>query len=314
MSAREGRTIAELVNDSDGLAREALLDMSADRAPGMVRGWPQLIQSAAQLWPVLPPDPTISAGGDPIAILAAMGRAVGRSLAAAEHWPGRGPRDEAWEHIASNFGQARRLLQEQPVASEAVSTDGQIGRAAKTQILHTLHVAAHATAVALTGYQRDLQHRLDVVARRRQPFVERPAVLEVESSRRHDCPIRRHRAASCRFHGGAADQPSRPTGNRSATAAMPLAAALAAWEIQAHRTLANHPDPADLVRVARVQALIATTTVVVSEAAARRGEIDAGGSHRLTPALENAQLAWSRSARRWGGAPHAGQPDRSGPG
>ena len=82
-----------------------------------------------------------------------------------------------------------------------------------------------------------------------------------------------------------------------------LAAALAAWEIQAHRTLANHPDPADLVRVARVQALIATTTVVVSEAAARRGEIDAGGSHRLTPALENAQLAWSRSARRWAELP-----------
>jgi hypothetical protein len=52
--------------------------------------------------------------------------------------------------------------------------------------------------------------------------------------------------------------------------------------------------------VARVQALIATTTtVVVSEAAARRGEIDAGVVERLTPALENAQLAWSRSARRW---------------
>ena len=57
--------------------------------------------------------------------------------------------------------------------------------------------------------------------------------------------------------------------------------------------------PADLVRVARVQALIATTTVVVGEAAARRGEIDTGVIDRLTPALENAQLAWSRSARRW---------------
>ena len=93
----------------------------------------------------------------------------------------------------------------------------------------------------------------------------------------------------------AADQPA--TGRRRP--AMRLEAALAAWEIQAHRTLANQPDPADLVRVARVQALIATTTVVVSEAAARRGEIDAGVIDRLTPALENAQLAWSRSARRW---------------
>ena len=126
MSAGEGRTVAELLEDSDGLAREALLDMSADRTLGMVRGWPQLIQSAAQLWAVLPPDPTASANGDPIAILAAMGRAVGRSVAAG-HWPGRGPKDEAWEQIPANFAQVRRLLQQQRVASVAVSTDGQIG-------------------------------------------------------------------------------------------------------------------------------------------------------------------------------------------
>jgi len=178
VSAREGRTVAELLDASDALAREALLDMSADRALGMVRGWPQLMQSAAELSKVLPADPTVSANADPIAILAAMGRAVGRGLAAG-HWPGRGPRDEAWEQIASNFVQARRLVQEQPLAPEAESTNGQIGRTtANTQILQALYVAAHATAVALNGYQRDLQHRLEVGARRRQPFVERPTVLE----------------------------------------------------------------------------------------------------------------------------------------
>jgi hypothetical protein len=80
---------------------------------------------------------------------------------------------------------------------------------------------------------------------------------------------------------------------------MRLGAALAVWEMQAHRTLAANPDPADLVRVGRVQALIATTTVVVSEAAGQRGEIDAGAVDRLTSRLENAQLAWSRSTRRW---------------
>jgi hypothetical protein len=119
VSAGEGRTVAELLDDSDGLAREALLDTSADRALGMVRGWPQLMQSAAELSEVLPADPTVSANADPIAVLAAMGRAVGRGLAAG-HWPGRGPRDEAWEQIASNFVRARFLLQGQPVVSEAV--------------------------------------------------------------------------------------------------------------------------------------------------------------------------------------------------
>jgi hypothetical protein len=38
VSGRKGRTVAELLDDSDGLAREALLDMSPDRALGMVRG------------------------------------------------------------------------------------------------------------------------------------------------------------------------------------------------------------------------------------------------------------------------------------
>ena len=177
MSAGEGRTVAELLDDSDGLAREALLDMSADRASGMVRGWPQVMQSAAELWAVLPPEPAVSGNGDPIDILAAKGRAVGRGLAAG-HWPGRGPRDEVWVQIASNFVQARRLLQEQPVAPKAVSTDGPVEPiTARTRIVHVLYVAAHATAVALTGYQRDLQHRLEVGARRRQPLVERPMAL-----------------------------------------------------------------------------------------------------------------------------------------
>jgi hypothetical protein len=225
--------------------------------------------------------------------------AVGRSLAAG-HWPGRGPRDEAWEQIASNFVQARHLLQEQPVASEAVSTNGQIGRStASTQILHALYVAAHATAAALIGYQRDLQHRLEVGARRSQLLVERPTVLEVESAggmiARFDAIEQLAAGSLAPRRINAADQPA--TGRRRP--AKRLAAALAAWEIQAYRTLANDPDAADLVRVARVQALIATTAVVVGEAAAPRGEIDAGVVERLTPALENAQLAWSRSAGRW---------------
>jgi hypothetical protein len=182
-----------------------------------------------------------------------------------------------------------------------VSTDGQASpTTANTQVLHALYVAAHATAVALTGYERGLQHRLEAGARRRQPLVERPTALEVESAggmiARFDA-IEELAAGSLAAARriDATDQPA--TGRRRPT--VRIAAALAAWEIQAYQTLASHPDPADLVRVARVQALIATTTVVVGEAAARRGEIDAGVIDRLTPALEKAQLAWNRSARRW---------------
>jgi hypothetical protein len=81
VSAGEDRTVAELLDDSDGSAREALLDMSADWAHAMVRGWPQLVQSTVELWAVLPDNPTASSSDDRFAILAAMRGSVGRSLA-----------------------------------------------------------------------------------------------------------------------------------------------------------------------------------------------------------------------------------------
>ena len=78
-----------------------------------------------------------------------------------------------------------------------------------------------------------------------------------------------------------------------------LETALAVWEVQAHRTLANGPDAADLVRVARVQALITSTTGVVIEAAARSGHIDGEVIRRLAPALDASQVAWNRTAKLW---------------
>jgi hypothetical protein len=65
------------------------------------------------------------------------------------------------------------------------------------------------------------------------------------------------------------------------------------------RTLANGPDPADLVRVARVQALIASTTSILTEAAATEGQIDGEVIRRLAPALDASQAAWNRTAARW---------------
>ena len=69
--------------------------------------------------------------------------------------------------------------------------------------------------------------------------------------------------------------------------------ALAAWEVQAHRTLAANPDPADLVRVARMQALIASTTSILTEAAVRTGHIHIDGDllQRLAPALDADHVA-----------------------
>jgi len=49
-----------------------------------------------------------------------------------------------------------------------------------------------------------------------------------------------------------------------------------------------------------VQALISSTTSILTEAAARNGHIDVEMLQRLAPFLEASQMAWSRMAKRWG--------------
>src|SRR4030095_9088516 len=79
-----------------------------------------------------------------------------------------------------------------------------------------------------------------------------------------------------------------------------LQSALTAWDIQVHRTLITDADAADLVRIGRIQALIASAAAVVTEAAAEKTEIGPGLVQRFTATLDAAQVAWSRLAKRWG--------------
>jgi hypothetical protein len=297
--APDRRTIGELLADSDALARDTLLDARPEVAPAMVRSWSQLVTSVADLWGALS-SPDDMSGSDPMEGLRLVGEAIARTVRAG-HWPGHGPTDDHLTEIAGNLSRARHLIERDGRPFGPATAD----RHADTpdihgQVMHTLYVAAHGTAVALGGYVTELQHRLEVGTRRRQPMAERPTTLEITEAQ----------GMIGRFSGfeqlAAAHMfgqplPSTDPGQRSAVApATRLETALAAWEIQAHRTLAGNPDPADLVRIARVQALITSTISVISEAAARRGHIDEDVMQRLGPALEASQVAWSRAAKRWG--------------
>jgi hypothetical protein len=46
--------------------------------------------------------------------------------------------------------------------------------AARSRVMHALYVGAHGTGVTLTEHVKDLQHRLQIDARRRRPLSERP--------------------------------------------------------------------------------------------------------------------------------------------
>jgi hypothetical protein len=300
VSAADHRTVAELLADSEELARETLLDATPEQAPAMVRSWNQLVGSAAELWAVVPPAPDNPSEFDPMERLRAVGEAIGRSVTAA-HWPGQGPTDEHLTQIADNLSRARHLVEPHDRPSRQASPETQRGiQDLHGQVMHTLYVAAHGTAIALGAHVTDLQHRLTAGQRRRQPLAERPTALEITAAQDMIARFDGFEQLAGAYLFGLPPTPANPHQVRQATPGNRLKTALAAWEVQAHRTLANNPNPADLVRVARVQALITSTAGVLTEAAATKGHIDNHIMQRLAPTLEANQVAWNRAAKRWG--------------
>jgi hypothetical protein len=179
VSAPNWRTVGELLADGDEFARETLLDATPDDALAMVRSWNQLVGSAAELSAVLPSPPGSPSGLDPMERLWAVGEAIGRSVTAG-HWPGQGPTDERLTRIGDNLSRARDLVEPhgRPAQQGSPETHCDI-EDLHGQVMYTLYVAAHGTAVPLGGHVTDLQHRLAAGARRRQPLAERPTALEI---------------------------------------------------------------------------------------------------------------------------------------
>ncbi|HEX7535506.1 MAG TPA: hypothetical protein VF391_00700 [Dermatophilaceae bacterium] len=79
-----------------------------------------------------------------------------------------------------------------------------------------------------------------------------------------------------------------------------LQQALIGWDIQAHRTLAATPTPANLLLASRTQAGIATAAAAILHAGASTGHVDTHAyEHRLAPTLDATQQAWTHVATRW---------------
>ena len=298
MPMPDRRTVGELLGDREALARETLLDATLEQAPAMVRSWNQLVGSAVELWAVLPAAPGSPSWSDPMERLRAIGEAISRSVTAG-HWPGQGPTEEHLTQIADNLSHAQHQVERSRGSSQ--HPRGFAGRPpACSRPSHApLYVAAHGTVVALRAYVADLQGQAETAKRRRQAIAERPTVLEITAAQGMIARFDgfEHLAAAAYLAG---KPPSSTNPVQAETPTKRLETALAAWEVQAHRTLAARPDPADLVRVSRVQALITSTTSILTEAAATKGHTDVDVIQRLAPALETSHIAWSRMAKRLG--------------
>jgi hypothetical protein len=299
--ARDRRTLDELLADSETLARETLFDVSADQGPAMLPTWGQMIQAAAQLWISLPPDAAQAPDPHIMARLYTLGRGIGRTVTVGG-WPGPGPYDERLLEIGLNLAQATVVMERGSGGGPAGFLTGQSeARSGRSQLVHTLYFVAHGVGVTRNAYLAQQEQRLHVDTQRRRRMVDRPDRAEVTAGR--DVVARLGV-----FEQVAGDwvsaHPAGPAQGASSSLrsllTCRLESALATWDVQAHRTLAAAPDVPDLVRVARVQALIAATTGVVTRAAAHNQLADREAVRRLTPFLQQAEAAWTRTAKGWG--------------
>jgi len=162
--------------------------------------------------------------------------------------------------------------------------------------MHVLYVTAHGVTVGLAEHAQMVSGQLRRDSLRKVPSQLRYDPGELEAAR---AMISRldvfEQVAGHHLFGSnqrPADEPLSVTDR--------LASALAVWDIQGHRSLAGHPSPPNLTCVARVQALIATASGVVAEAATQLGLVDpAAAWERFTTLVDASQIAWARAANRW---------------
>jgi hypothetical protein len=287
---RDTRSVGELLRDADLTTRLILLDVDGDQAPAMLRTWGEVVESAAELWQQLPTpawNPAARVDGAAMVRLVSVAQGLHRTLLR-QSWPGDGPTDERLLGVAEAFGRAadlvRRFGGEANLARPGVSADID---AARMRIMHALYVGAHGLGVALRSHVKDLQPSRRSTG---QAHGAQAAIIRLSAFEQLAGAYVGDRFART-THG---EVLARPGGIGR------LQETLIGWDIQAHRTLAAAPTPANLLLVSRVQATVATTAAALLHAAARTGHLDADTfTARLAPTLDASQRAWTHAAGRW---------------
>ena len=280
----DGRSVGELLLDADLTARASLWDPRPEQAKDQARSWGELAEAAADLWASIP-DPSADPSMSRIAELA---RGLHRTHLRAG-WPGPGPGDPHLESIATSLARAAELVQARRHPTAPLSREGNLDAdGARTRIMHTLYVATHGAGVALRNHLADLQRRLDA----RQAIPAGDSLQHArDTMRRLDSA---ERLAGTYLHGR---WPAALTGeHRDHPEQARVAAALARWDLQAHRTLAGPPTTPNLEWIARIQQGFVITTAVVGAAAAHQGQLDPSDVARTRPALTDLEHAWAALA------------------
>ena len=308
----DGRSVGELLREADHLARELLLDLSADDAPGLLRSWGGLVDAAADAWQAITDRATPPARADvgeidasdvdPMARLRSVTGGITTTLAGSR-WPGPGAGAPSIDAIATTFDRVGDLVTRRghdlPLDRLEVRADA---AAAQMSVMHTVYLSAHAATSALQQHGRRLHHdsqdrgRPLQLASQGLPYavgptrnwVQRLGVCESIAGRYVD----RVNGGFARAVAGAATPPPEDPDR--------LHLALATWDVQVHRTLASDPSPRNLVLASRTQSFVAATALPLLGAAEHAGLLPhQADSERIHATITASGEAWNQLANRW---------------
>jgi hypothetical protein len=300
---KDTRTVGEMLHDADHLARQLLMDVTGDDAGPLLRSWPALVNAASQLWETLPGRRRDPDERDlPMQRLVATTSTFADFLTRPHSLPGNGSSHTGVDQISETLRTAGALIArfgaEVPAHQTRTARDIEATRA---RVMHTLYVTAHANTVALNTHGRELvresrgQGRPIPLSGIHTAYAVPPIVAWTQRAAR--CENLAHNYLAGQFvtaaHGEA---------RRSADDHDRIPRALARWDIQAHRTLAQEPSPANLVLITHSQSLIAGASLVLLDAvelAPSHDVEEAPHLERARPAIANAAASWSQLGSRW---------------
>ena len=295
VKAQDERSVGELLLDADFTTRQVLMDVTGEDAQAMLRTWGEVVQSASELWATLP-QPTQGTrspiDGATMARLESMSKGMHRTQVR-RGWPGDGPADERLLHVAETFTRAADLISRR--GGHIRPTDPAVRAdldAARMRIMHTLYLGAHGVGVAAGQHVGDVELSSSGMSSRESRGVQRgqDAINRLAAFEQLAGAYLSNRFASA----AQGEQVRGPYGTER------LQQALIGWDIQAHRTLAATPTPANLLLASRTQAGVATAGAAILHAGARTGYVNAHAyEHRLAPTIDVTQQAWTHVASRW---------------
>ncbi len=274
--AHDRRSVGELLRDADHLARDLLLDLDGDQAAALLRTWGETVQAAAELWRSLPA-PTLDAQGRADAEILTRLQAHAQRMHRRQltvGWPGDGPADERLLCIAETFTRAAALVDRfhtQPPRPGLLPVVRADVLAARTRVIHTLHVASHGTGLAV---RQNVQDELRRTHGSRNLRETRAVPRGTEALRRLEVFERLAGAYVGRRFVTAAEGEHQPPINDAGR----LHAALVRWDIHAHRAIAYAPAPANQPPLAaRIGAAIEASVTVGAVALLATSGLDLSG-------------------------------------